>query len=63
MATTESAFAGVTDFIFEDIIMKNVYNPIMIDQEYCPFERCAEKDPSLVKIKNSKFKNIKGTST
>ncbi|THU54491.1 hypothetical protein C4D60_Mb10t25640 [Musa balbisiana] len=51
-----------TGFVFEDIIMNNVYNPIIIDQNYCPFANCPEKDPSLVKIKDIKFRNITGTS-
>ncbi|URE43404.1 Glycosyl hydrolases family 28, partial [Musa troglodytarum] len=51
-----------TGFLFEDIIMNNVYNPIIIDQNYCPYANCPETDPSLVKIKDIKFRNITGTS-
>ncbi|CAD5190908.1 unnamed protein product [Musa acuminata subsp. malaccensis] len=50
-----------TDFVFEHIIMNNVYNPIIINQNYCPFANCPKKDPSLVKIKNIKYRNIVGT--
>lgn len=32
-----------TGFVFEDIIMNNVYNPIIIDQNYCPYANCPEK--------------------
>ncbi|WOK98002.1 hypothetical protein Cni_G06710 [Canna indica] len=49
-------------FHYEDIVMKDVYNPIIIDQEYCPYVSCPEKDPSLVKITDVTFKNIRGTS-
>nr|XP_018681760.1 PREDICTED: polygalacturonase-like [Musa acuminata subsp. malaccensis] len=51
-----------TGFVFEDIIMNNVYNPIIIDQNYCPYANCPETDPSLVKIKDIKFRNITGTT-
>ncbi|XP_064991049.1 exopolygalacturonase-like [Musa acuminata AAA Group] len=50
-----------TDFVFEHIIMNNVYNPIIINQNYCPSDNCPKKDPSLVKIKNIKYRNIVGT--
>ncbi|XP_064950489.1 polygalacturonase-like [Musa acuminata AAA Group] len=50
-----------TDFVFEHIIMNNVYNPIIINQNYCPSANCPKKDPSLVKIKNIKYRNIVGT--
>ncbi|XP_064993993.1 polygalacturonase-like [Musa acuminata AAA Group] len=50
-----------TDFVFEHIIMNNVYNSIIINQNYCPSANCPKKDPSLVKIKNIKYRNIVGT--
>ncbi|CAK8534339.1 unnamed protein product [Lathyrus sativus] len=52
----------VTDMHFEDIIMNNVMNPIIIDQEYCPWNQCSKKNPSLIKLSKVTFKNIKGTS-
>lgn len=32
----------VSDFTFEDIVMDKVYNPIIIDQAYCPYSSCPE---------------------
>ncbi|KAG0495770.1 hypothetical protein HPP92_000461 [Vanilla planifolia] len=52
----------VTNLTFDNIVMKNVRNPILIDQEYCPYTKCDSSAPSLVKISNIKFKNIRGTS-
>ncbi|KAK7380634.1 hypothetical protein VNO78_33149 [Psophocarpus tetragonolobus] len=51
-----------SDLHFEDIIMINVSNPIIIDQEYCPWNQCSKQSPSKVKISKVTFKNIKGTS-
>ncbi|XP_060973878.1 exopolygalacturonase-like [Cannabis sativa] len=48
---------------FEDIDMENVGNPILIDQEYCPWNNCNKKVPSKIKLKDVTFKNIHGTST
>ncbi|KAK0588575.1 hypothetical protein LWI29_002845 [Acer saccharum] len=47
---------------FEDIIMNNVSNPVLIDQVYCPCNQCNAKLPSLVKISKVTIKNIRGTS-
>lgn len=53
----------VSDFVYDHITMENVANPIIIDQEYCPFTACPESEPSSVKIKGVKYTNIKGTSS
>ncbi|KAJ8453072.1 hypothetical protein Cgig2_014835 [Carnegiea gigantea] len=51
-----------TDIRFENIMMKHVRNPIIIDQEYCPFDSCSSKAPSRVRLSDIYFKNITGTS-
>ncbi|KAK7327677.1 hypothetical protein VNO77_21764 [Canavalia gladiata] len=45
-----------------DIVMINVRNPIIIDQEYCPWNQCSKQNPSKIKISKVSFKNIRGTS-
>ncbi|KAL2454564.1 Pectin lyase-like superfamily protein [Abeliophyllum distichum] len=52
----------ITGLHYEDIIMDNVENPIVIDQEYCPWNQCKLDSPSLIKISEMTVKNIKGTS-
>ncbi|KAF5193651.1 Exopolygalacturonase [Thalictrum thalictroides] len=53
----------VSNITFEDIFMNNVYNPIFIDQEYCPLPSCDDKTPSKVLIKDVHYRNIWGTSS
>ncbi|XP_041012575.1 exopolygalacturonase-like [Juglans microcarpa x Juglans regia] len=52
-----------TNMTFENIVMNNVTNPIIIDQAYCPFTSCTSMAPSRVKISDIYFKNIRGTSS
>ncbi|KAJ0034326.1 hypothetical protein Pint_26370 [Pistacia integerrima] len=47
---------------FQNIIMKNAYNPIIIDQYYCPGRKGCPNQSSGVKISGVTYKNIKGTS-
>ncbi|KAG8087087.1 hypothetical protein GUJ93_ZPchr0010g10139 [Zizania palustris] len=49
--------------VFENLVMKDVQNPIIIDQKYCPYYNCEHKYVSGVSIKDVQFKNIKGTAT
>lgn len=54
-----------SNFTFQNIKMSNVLNPIIIDQEYCPFGigRCGGKSTSSqVKIQDVTYDTIKGTS-
>lgn len=51
-----------TDIHFEDITMDNVGTPILVDQEYCPWNQCDLSNPSRVQLSNLSFKNIRGTS-
>ncbi|KAJ3683681.1 hypothetical protein LUZ60_013908 [Juncus effusus] len=48
---------------FEDINMKNVANPIIIDQDYCPNNQCNTNAPSKVKLHGIAFRRIRGTSS
>ncbi|XP_039129862.1 polygalacturonase-like [Dioscorea cayenensis subsp. rotundata] len=51
-----------SNITFENIVMKNVSNPIIIDQGYCQkYKRCTN-EPSLIQLENIKYKNISGTS-
>ncbi|KAL5798052.1 hypothetical protein ACOSQ2_002872 [Xanthoceras sorbifolium] len=61
--TWPASYPGtVSNMHFEDIIMNNVSNPVLIDQVYCPWNECNAKLPSRVKISNVTIKNIRGTS-
>ncbi|GAA0158224.1 hypothetical protein Leryth_010024 [Lithospermum erythrorhizon] len=62
--TRPSLFKGVvSDINFSNIIMKNVFNPIIIDQLYCPGRICSEQIPASGEgIKDVTFENIIGTS-
>ncbi|KAL2340966.1 hypothetical protein Fmac_008906 [Flemingia macrophylla] len=53
--------SSASDISFSDIVMENVKNPIVIDQEYQCFPNCKKK-PSLVKIRDVGFRNIRGTT-
>ena len=47
---------------FQNIVMKNVTNPILIDQNYCDQDGPCEEQSSAVQVSNVIYNNIKGTS-
>ncbi|MED6217558.1 hypothetical protein PIB30_018952 [Stylosanthes scabra] len=49
------------DIVFRNLIMENAYNPIIIDQQYCPGRACPHQN-SGVKISRVSYEDIKGTS-
>uniref|UniRef100_J3KWV0 Pectate lyase superfamily protein domain-containing protein n=1 Tax=Oryza brachyantha TaxID=4533 RepID=J3KWV0_ORYBR len=51
-----------TGFIFENLNMTAVQNPIVIDQFYCPQGNCPVKDGGVA-ITDARFINIHGTSS
>ncbi|KAJ6309891.1 hypothetical protein OIU76_014770 [Salix suchowensis] len=61
--TWASPYQGLASgFTYEDIIMNNVENPIIIDQQYCPNSPCNAKSASRIQIRDITFSNIRGTS-
>ncbi|GAV83387.1 LOW QUALITY PROTEIN: Glyco_hydro_28 domain-containing protein, partial [Cephalotus follicularis] len=55
----DSYEAIASNFTFEDIVVNDVANPIVID----PYNSCNRQVPSRVKISNVSFNNIRGTSS
>ena len=49
---TSPAIGTVTDMHYEDIILVNVQNPIILDQEYCPYNKCNTK---VLELRNLLF--------
>ncbi|KAA8524085.1 hypothetical protein F0562_010484 [Nyssa sinensis] len=60
-ATPNDAGGFASEFAFENIIVNNVSNPIIIDQQYCPYPPCSQ-EPSRIQISNVTFSNIQGTT-
>ncbi|XP_003532865.3 exopolygalacturonase isoform X1 [Glycine max] len=53
---------NASNFVYEDIVMNSVQNPIVIDQQYCPLHQCDLKEISHVQISNVTYRNIRGSS-
>ncbi|CAN4076963.1 unnamed protein product [Withania somnifera] len=52
----------VTNINYQNIMMKNVDNPIIIDQNYCPHSQGCPGQASGIKINRVTYENILGTS-
>ncbi|XP_035839972.1 polygalacturonase At1g48100 [Helianthus annuus] len=58
--TWQGGYGAVNHVKYENILMENVRNPIIIDQFYCPRKRCLNQTSAVV-VSNIEYKNIKGT--
>ncbi|XP_058094038.1 polygalacturonase-like [Magnolia sinica] len=56
------SYGFVRGVVFQDAIMKNVQNPIIIDQNYCPHNQGCPGQHSGIRISQVKYSNIQGTS-
>ncbi|EEF44630.1 polygalacturonase QRT2 [Ricinus communis] len=50
------------NIVFQNIVMNNVTNPIIIDQNYCDQDDPCPEQKSAVQVSNVVYKSIKGTS-
>ncbi|CAL4886203.1 unnamed protein product [Urochloa decumbens] len=55
--------SNAAHMVFENLVMNDVQNPVIIDQKYCRYYNCKHKYVSGVTIKDITFKNVKGTAT
>ncbi|XP_038897077.1 probable polygalacturonase At1g80170 [Benincasa hispida] len=60
--TWQGGSGCVTDVTFKNMLMKNVSNPIIIDQYYCDSNLPCANQTSAVKIEDISFIHIKGTT-
>ncbi|KAL3502915.1 hypothetical protein ACH5RR_037364 [Cinchona calisaya] len=59
-----SSSSLASNITFQNIMMENVSNPVIIDQDYCPFcPPMGGQSISLVQIRNVTFRDIWGTSS
>ncbi|CAM8961039.1 unnamed protein product [Rhodiola kirilowii] len=59
--TWQGGSGTASNIVFQNIVMNNVSNPIIIDQNYCDHQKCHQEN-SAVRIQNVMYNNIKGTS-
>ncbi|XP_057793407.1 exopolygalacturonase-like [Salvia miltiorrhiza] len=52
----------VSEITFQGIGIRNVQNPIVIDQHYCPNAKCSTPGESSIAIKGVRFIDVRGTS-
>ncbi|XP_010526674.1 PREDICTED: polygalacturonase [Tarenaya hassleriana] len=52
----------VRNILFQNLVMRNVQYPIIVDQNYCPSNQGCPQQGSGVKISQVMYKNIQGTS-
>ncbi|TYK10560.1 putative polygalacturonase [Cucumis melo var. makuwa] len=60
--TWQGGSGSATDITFKNMLMKNVSNPIIIDQYYCDSNLPCANQTSAVKVENTSFIHIKGTT-
>ncbi|KAL8147272.1 polygalacturonase-like [Apium graveolens] len=60
--TYQGGSGSASNIKFKNIDMKNVENPIIIDQNYCDQAGPCKQQKSAVQVKNVVYENIKGTS-
>lgn len=54
--TWPASYNGIaSDMHFEDIIMKDVQNPVILDQEYCPYNQCKQQVLNIYSSLSLKF--------
>ncbi|KAI3743064.1 hypothetical protein L1987_60766 [Smallanthus sonchifolius] len=56
------SYGFVNGVLFQNAVMTNVENPIVIDQNYCPGHKNCPNRVSGVKISNVKYEDVHGTS-
>ncbi|KAG2318346.1 hypothetical protein Bca52824_011559 [Brassica carinata] len=61
--TWQGGHGMAKNIIFQDILMKNVTNPIIINQDYCDRAESCPEQKSAVQVSNVLYKNIHGTSS
>ncbi|KAL3370524.1 hypothetical protein AABB24_007529 [Solanum stoloniferum] len=62
--TWPGGFGSASNIKFQNVVMNNVKNPIIIDQNYCDQADgpCKAETDSAIQVKNVIYQNIKGTS-
>uniref|UniRef100_A0A0D9W0G1 endo-polygalacturonase n=1 Tax=Leersia perrieri TaxID=77586 RepID=A0A0D9W0G1_9ORYZ len=60
--TWQGGSGYANNIVFQNMLMNNVKNPIIIDQNYCDSAKPCKAQGSAVEVSNVVFKNIKGTT-